>query len=175
MADLSFIVEEIKNEWAQEARDALSSVSKSNVNYIKQIRSQIIREWFAPFSGTSFSQLKIQEVRPSFHVNGVTGKLTFDTWTDTDLIDPDNFPSAVRWTGNWGGDPVEMVSHLVFDEGIIGLPLHSTIEGYNGPGWDNGTNLHFHQKTPLEQSIFFSEKWNNIMDKIENEIISKIN
>lgn len=175
MADLRFIIEEIKGEWSKKANNAIQSVSKRNINDIKKVRTNIINEWFRGFNGTPFSQNKIQEVHPSFSGSGLNYYLEFETWTETSGIDPGEFESAVRWTSDYGGDPVEMVSSLVFDQGIIGLPLNSTIPNYSGRGWLNGVNLHFHQYDPLDFAIKSSEKWVEISNKIEKEIIQKIN
>lgn len=174
MADLSFILEEIKEDWQDRASKALKSISKSNERYIQDTRWDIIREWFDPYGGTSFADHRIQEVRGSSSVNGMRGKLEFISWTDTDQIDPGCFPSAVRWTSQYGGNPVEMVSSLVFDHGIIGLPYFSRIPNYNGPGWERGVNQNFIQKMTLETYIQISPKWDYVMDKIEGEIYSKI-
>ena len=178
MADLSFIIEEIKVKWTRLASDAVRSVAMSNEEEVKRVRYQIIEEWFEGFNGSDFSSIKVQHVTKSHNINGFAGHLTFRSWTESAEIPP--FSSAEKWRSRpWRENPgVESnlwVSDLVFDQGIIGLPLHSSIPGYSGRGWLDGVNLHFHQKEPLSFEILSSNKWVDFMNKVEKELYEKIN
>ena len=178
MADLSFIIEEIKVKWTRLASDAVRSVAMSNKEEVRLVRQRIIDAWFEGFNGTPFSAVKVQHVTESHSINGFAGHLTFRSWTESSEIR--TFASAEKWRSReWREDPgVESnlwVSNLVFDQGIIGLPKYSSIPGYSGRGWLDGVNLHFHQKEPLSSEILSSNKWVDFMNKVEKELYEKIN
>lgn len=179
MADLSFIIEEIRTEWAKRAEAGIRSVAMSNKEEVKRVRNRIINQWFEGFNGTDFSALNVQHVTESHGMSGISGGyLTFKSWTESSEIAP--FESAEKWRARpWRKDSGVAsnlwVSDLVFDKGIIGLPQHSQIPGYSGWGWNNGVNLHFHQKNPLSDEIENSPEWEAFMNKVEQELYAKIN
>ena len=174
MADLSFIVEEVKEDINQQIKNALNSVAHSAKDDIKNLRSQIIKQWFGEFDGSEFFAKDRQIVEPSFTSGDMWGVISFKSWTESSLIR--NFETAQRWVDKYDGEsPNEWVSHLIFDEGIIGLPLYSRIPNYNGMGWENGTNKNFHNSVPLSIVIEGHVGWIDIMDKISKDILSKIN
>lgn len=179
MADLSFIIEEIRDEWRKKAEKGIRDVAKNNIDEVKRVRNQIIEEWFERFNGSDFSDIRVQHVIESHGMNGFSsGFIKFESWTESAEIG--TFESAEKWRSRpWRKDAGVAsnlwVSDLVFDKGIIGLPLNSQIPGYSGWGWSNGVNLHYHQKEPLDFAIFSSSKWVDFMNKVEQELYAKIN
>lgn len=181
MADMTWITDEIKKDTEKRIINTMQSVTKSNVKNIKKIRNKIINEWFEGFNGSDFSAFENNIVNYNFSAKGLTGTFQFNSWTESSTLPLHK--SAERWRSIWGGDQPsnEYVADLVFDEGIIGLPQYATTyeanhngEKYNGQGWSDSINLHFHQKTPLSIVIDGSEEWDKLMDIIEEEFLSKI-
>lgn len=181
MADMTWITDEIKKDIEKRIRNTMQSVTKGNIGNVKKTRNKIINKWFGEFNGYDFSADKNNIVKTNFKANGLTGTFQFDSWTESSTLEPHR--SAERWLAKWGGDKPsnEYVADLVFNEGIIGLPQYATTyednhngEKYNGQGWSDSINLHFHQKTPLSIVIDGSEEWDKLMDIIEEEFLSKI-
>lgn len=171
---ISGLIEEIYEEVNQRLKNATQSVAKKSDKRVKEIRNQIINDWFYPFDGLDFSAYSNNLVQKSFNFGNLSAHIEIDSWTESSQL-PEH-RSAERWRGiHGGGQPSnEYVADLIFDQGIIGLPEFSSIPHYNGPGWINGHNLHFHQKEPLSMVIEDSELWDAYMDEVEEEILSKM-
>lgn len=155
----------------------LSKYEKAGKQAAKQIRENIVNDWFGEFNSSSVNEAT-QYVAYSRLFDNFTGKVYITSYVDIDAYK--DKPSARRWiqrhpiVGNIK-DPKEYVLMLQMKDGIIGLPAHSTFapnftQGTNGyMHWINGVNQHFHQRpTGLEEETYNSELWQNFNDMIDN-------
>lgn len=111
---------------------------------MRQLREQIVNEWFDEFNGESMNEST--KYISSFKQSGKEVVVTITSYVDIAEYDGSRL-SASRWRKKYGGDldSGEYVLGLQFDEGIIGLPEKATYR--EDSHW---VNNYFHQQEPLE-------------------------
>ena len=167
---LSWIIEIIDKEVAEKLSSALRSVSVSFKEEIIMQRMRMIKQWFEGFDGSRWWSKEQQIVNSSWHVDGINGFISFESFTTTYGVG--NFDSAEAWKerNEVDGEPSQdYVSKLIWERGIIGLPLASSMPNSD---W---VNEHFHIKEPLEFFMISNHGWDSLTEKLEQTILEKIN
>lgn len=167
MSSLSWVIDIVSEEVGKKVRSAIQRNAQSSREEIKMARGRMINEWFGEFNGYRWIAKDKQIVHTSWHVSGINGSLTIDSYTTSDGIGA--FDKAEEWRSRHGGgeSSTDYVSNLIWHEGIIGLPLTSTVSDW--------TNPNFHKKEPLEGWVINNPEWDVITEKIKNNILKEIN
>lgn len=128
----------------------------------KEIRDKITEDWFAGY-GSPVSTNEAGLHTPTVSMSGKS--LVCVTRTRTE--DPPLFapPSSTveKWSErhNAGLDD-SWILHLLYDEGIIGLPKQGTVPLYGSTYWENPA---FKKKEPLYDAVSDTSKWNPDFEK----------
>ena len=126
---------------------------------VKQIREDIVNEWFGEFNSSSVNEATQYRSYPKFFDNA-TAKIYIHSYVDIDAYKEK--PKAEKWVSKYGGstDPKEYVLRLQMTEGIIGLP-----EKAKARPESNWVNNNFHKRDiGLRDATFNSEKWETFQD-----------
>ena len=167
----SVLVDAVANE---ALKKDLEKYKKAGKEATKQIREDIVNEWFGEFSSSSVNEATQYNVYTKAFDNASI-RISIHSYVDVDAYK--DKPSAQRWiqrkpiVGNII-DPKEYVLRLQMTEGIIGLPAHATFApNWTNKGWDHGINLHFHQRPiGLREATFISEKWSEFQSLVDSMV-----
>ena len=145
--------------------------SEAGKKAIKEIRKNIVDEWFGEFSPVSMNGA-FQGINSSSVIRNKTMTITIRHWASPEYYNPNQTIQDWNRRNNYGRSQIELMEYVMklqLNDGIIGLPQHSgeNRPGYSGRGWSNGTNLNFHQKTPLLNVLYSSPLWNNFYSYVQ--------
>lgn len=141
----------------------LKKYEKAGKDAVKQIREDIVNEWFGEFNSSSVNEATQYRTYSKFF-DDATAKIYIRSYVDVDAYK--DKPSAQRWVTKYGGnlDPKEYVLKLQMVAGIIGLPEKATARPES-----NWKNKHFHQRPiGLRDVTFDRKKWEKFYTLISN-------
>ena len=166
---------------------SVKSVKKTAKDKALKHRKKLTQDWFFA-DGKSFNFDDVLEIthveEPVIKIgSGLSASISVTTY-----IDEGAYPEKKtfkKWTDKHGGGSSSewILQNLQLKQGIIGLPEYASVyesengEPYNGRGWTNGHNDHFHISDTgvgLDEWIQMDSSWKSYMDEIEEIVLDRI-
>ena len=176
----------LQDEIEKETRKVVSKGIKNSERRIRnealRTRKKMTREWFGKYKANNAVRTIHSDVSSAINGDGLSGSITVDTYYATDeYAGGKKYREWVERHGVGGNAGEYILGDLQLEQGIIGLPAHTTLwdkehpdEPYNVGRWVNGVNTNFIQQEPLDSYTQDDGKWEEFKNKGEEIISSAI-